>query len=177
MEGYFTLTLDTTGPNITVYSPQYSDRTHTNEIRFISNETLMDYQDIYIIDSQGTRHDEVFSFNGIDEYIGNVVFTDYPMGIASIYGQFKDDVGNLSNIAISQINVISTFDSLVLKISMLEQEADVLLSEYEKAVNIDEKESIVSVVEKLDSLNIKVTEQESSVKLTEKEASVKLTES
>lgn len=157
MEGYFTLILDTTGPVITAYSPQYSDRNHSNEIRFVSNETLANYQNIYIIDSQGVTHNVIFSFNGIDEYTGNVVFSNYPMGVASIYGQFKDDVGNLSNISITQVNIISTLDALVLKITMTEEE---------KVVSMNENIMVNAL-----------TEEEASVKITPTEKSVKLIES
>lgn len=175
MAGFFTLTLDTTGPIVSGYAPQYSDRNHNNEIRFISNETLMEYQDIYIIDSQNIRHNQIFSFNGTDEYTGNVTFTDYPMGVATIYGQFKDDVGNLSNIGICQISVVSSYDALVLKITMTEIESIVSLTEKEIAVELDEIESVIALSENKGG-TIKFTEKESSVKITEQESIVKLTD-
>jgi hypothetical protein len=144
--GYFTLTLDTTGPNVEVYVPPYADRENLNEITFVSNEPFSSYQDIYFIDSLGTRHDFTFILDEVsNEYIGHVVFSDYPMGIGMMYGQFQDDVGNLSNIVSKPINIISSHDALVLKLTMSEEEASISVSDKERNPFMDSKEAVVII--------------------------------
>jgi hypothetical protein len=143
--GYFTLMLDTTGPNVEVYVPPYADRENLNEITFVSNEPLSSYQDIYFIDSQGERHDFIFLLTGDNEYVGNVVFTDYPMGIGMFYGHFKDDVGNLSNLVSKPINIISSHDALVLKLTLSGKEASNSISRKELSTSMDSKEAVVII--------------------------------
>lgn len=144
---YFILELDLEGPNVNCYAPIYSDRQSNNEIVFTSSEALSDFQEVYIMDSQGGRHDLIFSLTGENEYIGNVVFNEYPMGIATVYGQFKDDVGNPSNLASRSINIVSSHDSLMLKLTVSEKEASVSINSKEASVSINSKEASVTLFE------------------------------
>jgi hypothetical protein len=121
MEGYFILEFDTTGPHIDVYAPKYTDRVANNTINIISNEKLSDYQDIYIVDSQGKRHDLIFSFDGDKTFSGNVTFNGYPMGVTTIYAQLKDEVGNVSNLAYTHISVITSTYNSMLRLTMAEK--------------------------------------------------------
>jgi hypothetical protein len=140
MAGFFTLTLDTTGPQIDIYAPPYSNRSSNNEIRIVSNELLADYQEVYVVDSQGVRHDIILSFDGNQELSGNIQFTDYPMGIATIYAMVRDDVSNNSNLASRAINIISSHDSLMLRLTLLELKSNVELSESISKVDLLDKE-------------------------------------
>lgn len=96
--GFFTLELDTTGPNINIYMPNYTATSIETEIVIQSNEKLSEYQEIYILDSNRKRHDLIFEYHG-DYLLGKLVMNNISIGIATIYARLKDDVNNLSNIA------------------------------------------------------------------------------
>lgn len=148
MTSYFTLTLDTTPPNIEIYAPSFSNKVSNNTITVVSNEPLSSYQDIYIIDSKGNRHDEIFSFDGDRTFTGNITFDNYPIGMVMIYAQLKDVVDNPSNIATANLTVITTDDSLMLDLTMSEVQRDKLLSILETDYVLTEKESVKTLSEK-----------------------------
>jgi hypothetical protein len=121
MSSYFTLTLDTTGPIIQINAPSYTSRESNNTITIVGNEKLSNVQDIYIVDSQGTRHDVIFSFDGDMTYTGNIVFTGYPVGVSTIFAQLQDEVGNLSNQATAHISIITSTYYSLFKLTMSEE--------------------------------------------------------
>lgn len=121
MSSFFTLDLDTTGPIIQINAPSYSSRESNNIITVTGNEILSNFQDIYIVDSSGNTHNVTFSFDGSETFSGNVVFNGYPIGVATIYAQLKDDVGNLSNLASSHISIIASSYYSLFKLTMSEQ--------------------------------------------------------
>lgn len=108
---YFFLTLDTTEPKINLYAPNYTNRLTSQEIRIESSEPLADYQDIYIIDSKKNRHNLVFSKVSATEFVGELRFSGFPYGIATIFAQVKDEVGNLSRLSMFNINVLPVYDT------------------------------------------------------------------
>jgi hypothetical protein len=69
------------------------------EIEISANEELADWQEIYVKDSQGERHDYIFSKVDDCTYFGYVDLRVYPFGIATIYARMKDEVFNLSELA------------------------------------------------------------------------------
>lgn len=109
------LELDTTPPEIEIYSPRYTTREIENEIRIVSNEKLSTYQDIYVIDSQGNRHDYTFQYNE-DEFIGHIRFNELPYGICTIYAQLKDEVDNFSPLVSKSIEIKESLSRLNLTI-------------------------------------------------------------
>lgn len=112
MSSYFTLEMDTTGPIIQINAPSYTSREANNTITVVGNEKLSSFQDIYIVDSQGTRHDVIFSFDGESSFTGNIVFNGYPVGVLTIFAQLQDEVGNQSNLATAHITlIVSTYYS------------------------------------------------------------------
>lgn len=121
MPSYFTLELDTTGPIIQINAPTYSSRESDNIITVVGNETLSSYQDIYIVDSTGVRHDVTFSFDGNETFTGDIVFNGYPIGVATIFAQLQDEVGNNSNIAQAHISIIASTYYSLFKLSLIEQ--------------------------------------------------------
>ena len=58
---YIYLTLDTTPPELSIFVPSYTTKTALTPIRIQSNESLSTYQEIYIIDALGNRHDLTFA--------------------------------------------------------------------------------------------------------------------
>jgi hypothetical protein len=121
MPSYFTLELDTTGPIIQINAPSYTSRESDNIITVVGNEKLSDIQDIYIVDSQGTRHDVIFSFDGNNTFTGDVVFNGYPVGVSTIFAQLQDEVGNPSNLATAHISVITSTYYSLFKLTMSEE--------------------------------------------------------
>lgn len=118
MSGYFTLTLDTTAPTVSILAPSYTTPQTSDEITVLGNETLSTTQDIYIIDSNGVRRDYTFDYQ-TDRFVGLVSWDGYPYGPATIYAQIKDEVDNTSALASKSINIRSgsTLEFLRLDIS------------------------------------------------------------
>ena len=108
----FTLELDTTPPTLEIISPQYTLRNTETEIIIQANEELALYQDIYIIDPDGVRHDFTFSHQG-DSFYGLVTLSELPLGISTIYAQVKDEVHNLSPLTSRPILIVLASDLLV----------------------------------------------------------------
>lgn len=131
MSSFFELELDTTAPEVTVYSPNYTLPNIETEIIIESNETVDEWQDVYIMDSKGTRHDLIFLKSGENQYTGKIYFSDYPLGIARIYAQLRDEVFNLSNIAIETIEI--------------KPRARIFIISEEQARNIDLSEAIRNI--------------------------------
>lgn len=118
MANYFTLDLDTTGPIINILAPSYTTPQTSDEISIVANETLSTYQEIYIVDSQGVRHDLTFTYE-TDRFVGLVSFSGYPFGPATIYARVKDEVFNASELVSKAINIrlANTLQMLKLEIS------------------------------------------------------------
>lgn len=107
MSSFFYLELDTSSPNIEIYAPSYTTQDSKTMITIESNEPLSDFQEIYIIDSLGDRHDLTFLHDG-NKFTGDMYLTNYPLGISTIYARLQDDVGNMSDVVSKPINVIKT---------------------------------------------------------------------
>lgn len=120
MSSYLFVELDTTKPEISIYAPRYTTEDITNVITIESNEELSEYQDIYIIDSVGERHDYTFEKESGNQYVGRVRFNTLPLGIATIHARLKDEVGNISDLALSAIEIKKAITLLSLKINEFE---------------------------------------------------------
>lgn len=107
MNSHFELELDTTGPEINIISPSYTTNAINDEVLVVANEPLADYQDIYMIDSQGAKHELTFEYD-TNQYKGLVDFRNVSIGIATIYARVKDEVLNDSNTATASIDVRQT---------------------------------------------------------------------
>lgn len=103
---YFTVDLDTTGPDITISAPAYTGRDTQNTIIVQANEQLSTDQDFYFIDSLGKRYDVIFTHEG-DRFIGTLTFSEIASGIAVFYAQVWDEVGNPSAVKQAAIHVLS----------------------------------------------------------------------
>lgn len=104
MSSYFTLSLDTTGPEINIISPRYTIPGIDTEMRIVANEPVSTYQEIYIIDAAGKRHDLIFA-KGDCEFYGIWNFQQCALGIAQVFAQLKDTVFNPSNVAVTTIHI------------------------------------------------------------------------
>ncbi|MBU8908490.1 hypothetical protein [Desertibacillus haloalkaliphilus] len=117
MPSSFVLELDTTPPTLEITAPSYTVPSQETEIIIEANEPLDEFQDIYIIDGKGTRHDVIFQF-GKDHFYGKLSFSQMSIGIATIYVRLKDEVHNLSAVYEKTIDIkyaahifLNVFDS------------------------------------------------------------------
>lgn len=116
MSSYVFINYDTTSPHIEIHAPNYTTREMLNTITIESNEDLSDYQEVYLIDSSGDRHDLTFNKDSEKIFIGNVKFTNISLGIANLYARMKDDVDNLSNLANVSIEIKESLDTVYAKV-------------------------------------------------------------
>jgi hypothetical protein len=96
--GYILIELDTTGPRVEIHAPSYTNKSAKTPINIVANESLASYQEIYIMDAEGVRHDLTF-LHSDNEFVGEMYFNDYPLGVTTIYARVKDTVDNMSNLA------------------------------------------------------------------------------
>ena len=95
MANNFNLILDTTGPEIMVFAPDYTVKSTLADYEIKANERLAVNQEFYFLDGEGKRHDVIFQYNG-DSFLGWVDFGQFPEGIAVFYAQVFDELGNPS---------------------------------------------------------------------------------
>lgn len=117
MSSYVLIDLDTTKPEISIYAPRYTTEEITNVITIEANEALSTYQEIYIIDSAGQRHDYTFEKESDNNFVGRIRFNNLPLGIAIIHARVTDEVDNVSDLALSAIEIKKAITLLSLEIN------------------------------------------------------------
>lgn len=110
MSSFIPITLDTKSPTIQIFMADNTTNQATTFVTVQADETLENYQDFYLIDSAGTRHDVPMVYNG-DHFSANIVFPTASLGTATFYAQVKDEVWNISeqiskDIEIFEANVL-----------------------------------------------------------------------
>lgn len=107
MSSHFYLTLDTTPPQLEIYAPTYTTRNTLTPITIQSNETLSSYQEVYIMDSENTRHNLTFTHKD-NQLIGSLYLSGYPIGIATLFVRLKDEVDNYSDLYFHSFTIIES---------------------------------------------------------------------
>lgn len=144
MTSYVLIELDTSPPIIEIFAPRYVTRDSLNTITITSSEPLSNYQDIYALDSYGTRVNFTLQKISDVEYTGIIQFGDFQIGIIQLYARMKDDVDNFSNVISIPIEIklsiaqatVDTNDENLSNILMDEIEPNIKLDSYSKE-NID----------------------------------------
>jgi len=134
---YFILELDTTSPVIEIECPDYTTKREPLPIIIQANEALDSWHDVFIIDSQGTRHNVILTLNG-DRLEGFISFNDAHYGVATIFARTRDEVFNVSNIAQKSIVVMADAEVFL---EILISEAVMALVSTEEAQDIETSES------------------------------------
>lgn len=98
MNDHFLLDLDTTAPNVEIYAPYFTTPNATAYIFVEADEPLDNWQEIYTIDSAGTRRDYTFHFDGNSQFTGEISMIDYPEGNVTICARVRDTVHNTSHL-------------------------------------------------------------------------------
>jgi hypothetical protein len=137
-KSYVILELDTTPPSIQIYAPKYTTNDLLNVITIEANEKLSDYQDIWVVDSNGKRHNYNFSKETDESYIGYVQFTSFPLGVSTIYARLKDEVGNMSELKSFNFVIKESLNKMFVKIRDFQNHS----------VEVKDKERLVKVKDK-----------------------------
>lgn len=146
MNNYFTLTLDTTGPIINIIAPSYTTPQTSDEISIVANETLSTYQEFYIVDSAGVRHDLTFDYEG-DRFVGLVSFSGYPFGTATIYARVKDEVMNISELVSKTISIRLADDTQMLRLEISDRCAAIEIDDRCVVMNIQDRSARIDTSE------------------------------
>jgi hypothetical protein len=118
-------------------------RTGITPIMIQANESLSSYQELYIIDSEGNRHDLTFSHEG-DALMGELSLNGYPVGIATLYVRLKDEVDNLSSIYSFAFHIEnSKFFTSEMAISTMKNKMDVYTMQNEMDIHSMKNEMVV----------------------------------
>jgi hypothetical protein len=94
---YILLELDTTAPELEIFAPSYTTRSALTPVTIQANENLGTYQDVYVLDSKGSRHDLTFAHEG-SSLVGELYLNGYPLGISTLYVRLMDEVDNVSSV-------------------------------------------------------------------------------
>lgn len=131
MANSFELILDTTGPNVIINAPKYTVLSSITNFEIIGSEILSPDQDFYFMDASGERHDVIFTHEG-DSFSGQVSFSGFSEGIATFYGQVKDDVFNLSPVFTHSIKVENGSD---VDVELKDQKREIIIRDYTREIN------------------------------------------
>lgn len=143
MASSFLLELDTTPPVVSIVAPNYTIPNIETKIVINSNEILATYQDFYVLDSNGIRHNVIFEYKK-DSFLGVIDFWNFPIGIATIYARVRDEVYNLSEVDIATINVkeaaqiFITISSNTRKIEATESQMALMITEKQRKIEIED---------------------------------------
>ena len=116
MSSFLYIELDTTPPEIEIIAPSYTTTDLLNTIKIEADENISDYQEIYVIDSNGDRHDYTFKKEKANLLIGQISFFNFPFGLSTIYVRLKDNVDNTSELISKSIIIRETLTLLTLDI-------------------------------------------------------------
>lgn len=159
---YFVLELDTTSPVIEIQCPDYTTQREPLPIVIQAGEALDSWHDVFIIDSQGTRHDVIITLNG-DRFEGSISFSEIHHGVATIFARTRDEVFNISNIAQKSILVLVDTD-VFLEISISEETADIALNE--ATMPILTSEAVMALVSSEETQDIETSESAREIGLS-----------
>lgn len=157
----FLIELDTTGPKIEANGPAYSTRHSLVEILVVANEKLSRYQDFYLLDSKGARHDVIFDYQG-DHFIGELQLNDFPIGMATFYATVKDDVLNFSNLATHTIKIT---DQSNVGVSVNSLSRRVVAADHSSKVRVNERSNSVAAMS--NGRRIKINENKREIGVSE----------
>lgn len=163
MSSFVYITLDTRPPEIEIFAPSYTTTDMVTIIRIETNEKVSDFQEIYVVDSNGVRHD--YTFNKVEDnlIIGEVSFFNFPFGITTVYVSLMDKVGNKSSLVNKSIVIRENSTLLNLKINDRIRDSYIKVSdclnsikEYSKEVDVSDHD--VNTVIDDNKRNIEIVE-------------------
>jgi hypothetical protein len=148
---YFILELDTTSPVIEIECPEYTTKREPLPIIIQADEALDSWHDVFIIDSQGTRHNVILTLSG-DKFEGFISFNEVYHGMATIFARTRDEVFNVSNIAQKAVLVMADAE-VFLEISISEGQAEIQLVEAIMPILVSEVVMVLVSTEKTQDID------------------------
>lgn len=115
-KSYVFIELDTTAPQVNIFAPSYTTQDIVNQITIEANEKVSNHE-VWIVDSEGKRHDYVFTKIKDNEFLGLVRLNNLPFGISTIYARLSDDVGNISEIASHSFTIKESLSKMFVKVN------------------------------------------------------------
>ncbi len=152
---YFILNLDTTPPVIEISCPDYTTKREPLPIVILSNEDLDLWHDVFIIDSEGVRHDITLTHDG-DRLFGSISFNAIASGVCTIFARARDEVFNVSNIDQKAVLVMAD-GAVILYITSSEDIRNVIISEHTREVYTSE--SVRAVLDNIATRDIETDEE------------------
>jgi len=115
MRSFLTIELDTTPPTIDIQASSHAFQGELVEVIITSDKLLDDWHEVYIIDSNGNKHDYNFNIYE-DKAYGLINCSKLPFGLSTLSMVFRDDVWNRSKIYSKNITVKSSNQLMYLEI-------------------------------------------------------------
>lgn len=166
MASYVVIEFDRTAPAIEIQAPNYTTNEITTVIRIEASESVSSYQEFYVIDNQGTRHDYTFLQEDSNTFIGRIRFNTMPLGLVSLYARVKDEVDNISDVAMATIEVKEHNRLLKMDtrfsargVSVKEYASNIDTREKAKAIKTDETAMDVIDSERTQSIDSRINER------------------
>lgn len=121
MSSFLNVTLDTTKPCIEVYTPEYASIGSDMEVVIIADETLDNYQDIYIL--HNNKKTQLTFLQKKNKLKGIIPLNDIKEGNMEIHVQLRDEVYNLSEKIVKNIVILEN-KGLILNDKITSQNID-----------------------------------------------------
>ena len=121
MSSFLNVTLDTTKPCIEVYTPEYASIGSDMEVVIIADETLDNYQDIYIL--HNNKKTQLTFLQKKNKLKGIIPLNDTKEGNMEIHVQLRDEVYNLSEKIVKNIIILEN-KGLILNDKIASQNID-----------------------------------------------------
>lgn len=147
MSSFLNVTLDTTKPCIEVYTPEYASIGSDMEVVIIADETLDNYQDIYIL--HNNKKTQLTFLQKKNKLKGIIPLNDIKEGNMEIHVQLRDEVYNLSEKIVKNIVILEN-KGLILNDKITSQNIDCKLK-----TNHNTIDSLTTMKQNINMLKLK----------------------
>ena len=147
MSSFLNVTLDTTKPCIEVYTPEYASIGSDMEVVIIADETLDNYQDIYIL--HNNKKTQLIFLQKKNKLKGIIPLNDIKEGNMEIHVQLRDEVYNLSEKIVKNIVILEN-KGLILNDKITSQNIDCKLK-----TNHNTIDSLTTMKQNINMLKLK----------------------
>ena len=132
MSSFLNVTLDTTKPCIEVYTPEYASIGSDMEVVIIADETLDNYQDIYIL--HNNKKTQLTFLQKKNKLKGIIPLNDVKEGNMEIHVQLRDEVYNMSEKIVKNIVILEN-KGLILNDKITSQNIDCKLKTNQNTID------------------------------------------
>lgn len=147
MSSFLNVTLDTTKPCIEVYTPEYASIGSDMEVVIIADETLDNYQDIYIL--HNNKKTQLTFLQKKNKLKGIIPLNDVKEGNMEIHVQLRDEVYNMSEKIVKNIVILEN-KGLILNDKITSQNIDCKLKTNQNTID-----SLTTMKQNINMLKLK----------------------